>query len=167
MPGPTPKPKRLKKLLGNPGHQKLDATVEPTPLHGHPECPKRLKGAARCAWLHLSAQIAAMNLDFQIDSLALEGACVAYGRAVDADAVIDANGPTFTTPNGYVQQRPEVSIALQGWKLFSRFCSEFGFTPAARTRLSIVPARKEANPWAEFEEQYPVSKPRTPRPGAN
>jgi P27 family predicted phage terminase small subunit len=149
MPGPPRKQTKLKLLTGNPGKKKLPQGIEPTATRGLPECPPRFVGAARDAWVFLAGQAVAMEIDYRVDALALEGACVAYGRAYDADAVIDALGATFTSPNGYVQQRPEVSIALQSWKLFKSFSAEWGFTPAARTRLNIEPAKdKSANMFA-------------------
>jgi P27 family predicted phage terminase small subunit len=152
MPGPAPTPTRLKVLRGNPGKRKING-AEPVPLRGLPECPERFKGAAREAWLFLSEQAKAMGMDFRIDSLSLAGACQAYGRAIDADAVIDSLGPTFTTPNGYVQQRPEVSIALQNWKMFKAFATEWGFTPASRSRLSIELPSDKFNKFAQLRQE--------------
>lgn len=146
MSGPIPKPAKLKLLEGNPGKRKLKPGQEPVPKRGLPECPRRLQGEAAIAWRFLAEEIRAMQLDHLIDGLALEGACVAYGRAVAADEVISSRGMTFTTPNGYVQQRPEVSISERGWKLFKSFCAEFGMTPAARCRLSVAP-KVETSAW--------------------
>lgn len=176
MPGPTPKPKRIKEVLGNPGHQKLTAGAQPVGLRGLPECPEHLTGAAQRAWEFLSGKLREMGIDFQVDSLALEGTCIAYGRAFNSDAVINREGSTFTTPNGYVQQRPEVSIAERNWKLFRSFCAEFGLTPAGRTRLCIVIPEKRSNPFANLggrvitgdeEIDEILNRPRAPKERAN
>jgi P27 family predicted phage terminase small subunit len=172
MPGPLPKSKRIQKALGNPGHKSIAKLGDaPAALRGLPECPKRLKGAARDAWEFLVAQLNAMQLDFQADSLALEGACRAYQRAVDADAVIDELGSTFKAGNGYVQQVPACSISERNWKLFRGFCAEFGLTPAARSRLSITPATNAINRFAALGQEWSIdpeldallSTPRTKR----
>ena len=45
------------------------------------------------------------------------------------------HGTIFKTPSGYVQQVPQVSIAMQNLKIMQSFCSEFGLTPASRARI--------------------------------
>lgn len=37
--------------------------------------------------------------------------------------------------SGYVQQVPQVSIAQQNLRIMQSFCSEFGLTPATRSRI--------------------------------
>ncbi len=38
-------------------------------------------------------------------------------------------------PSGYWQQVPQVSIAQQYMKQMSKFCEQFGLTPASRSRI--------------------------------
>ena len=38
------------------------------------------------------------------------------------------------TPNGYLQQVPQVSIAQTNLKIMLKFCEQFGLTPSARSR---------------------------------
>lgn len=169
MPRPIPKPTRLKMLAGNPGKRPLRPNNEPQAAFGLPRCPKQLKGHARRAWQFLSDRLAEMNMDHMVDAMTLEGACVAYKRAMEADEVIDREGATFKLGNGYVQQRPEVAMSQTNWKLFKSFCAEFGFSPAARARLSINVAKDNSdNPFAQLrrdgeELQEMLSKPRVPR----
>lgn len=47
------------------------------------------------------------------------------------------HGTIFKTPSGYIQQVPQVSIAQTYLKVMKDFCSEFGLTPAARTRIQV------------------------------
>ena len=44
------------------------------------------------------------------DQTALEAFCETYGQWKEASLVLQEHGMTFVTPNGYVQQRPEVAI---------------------------------------------------------
>jgi len=63
--------------------------------------------------------------------------CQAYSRPRKAEAVIAKHGMTFKTRNGFVQKRPEVTIAREAMQLMKAFAAEFGLTPAARTRLQV------------------------------
>nr|WP_307720511.1 P27 family phage terminase small subunit [Clostridium tagluense] len=44
----------------------------------------------------------------------------------------------FKTPSGYIHQVSQVSIAQTYLKIMKYFCLEFGLTPAARSRISVV-----------------------------
>jgi len=44
----------------------------------------------------------------------------------------------LTTPNGCVQKNPAVTIARESLQLVRNFCTEFGLTPASRTRVSVA-----------------------------
>ena len=59
------------------------------------------------------------------------------------------HGTIFKTPSGYVQQVPQVSIAMQNMKIMQSFCSEFGLTPASRARLY-------ANTGERTDEEDPI-----------
>ena len=53
----------------------------------------------------------------------------------EAEEFLIQHGTIFKTPSGYVQQVPQVSIAQQNLKIMQSFCSEFGLTPATRSRI--------------------------------
>lgn len=139
------KPVSQKIAEGKRGHHPLDPDSEPQPLRGIPDRPAHLKGLGLKAWNFITNQLAEMDLDYQIDAMALEGACKAYQMAVDADNILAEEGLTMSVgEQGYLQQRPEVSISHNSWKRFRDFCSEFGMTPAARGRINMAtPAKKE------------------------
>jgi P27 family predicted phage terminase small subunit len=59
-----------------------------------------------------------------------------YSQFRTAQAVLKKEGLTFKTPNGYVQQRPEVAIANKAKEQLRMFFSEFGMNAASRTRVS-------------------------------
>jgi P27 family predicted phage terminase small subunit len=166
MPGPPPKPTLIKQGEGDRakiGRAKLDAKVasEPQPPRGFPECPKHLKGDARYAWGFLTGQLAEMQLDFAVDALALEMACVAFATYRKAQRTIDTGGKgggMFTTAKtGWTQQAAGVAIAANARKEFLAFCSHFGFTPAARARIAVDGAGGDSE-LARIEEA--LSKPR-------
>jgi len=135
-PGPARKPTQLKIIQGNPGHQKLNH-AEPHPTPVAPTRPDWLEPEAKREWGRITPELERLGLLTLVDRGALAAYCQAWGRAVGAEKFLAAMGLTFTTPNGYVQQRPEVAIAQKSWQLVRAFCAEFGLTPSARSRLSV------------------------------
>ena len=73
----------------------------------------------------------------QVDKAAFGGYCQAYARWKEAEEFLSKHGTIFKTPSGYIQQVPQVSIAQTYLKVMKDFCSEFGLTPAARTRIRV------------------------------
>jgi P27 family predicted phage terminase small subunit len=135
-PGPARKPTQLKIIQGNPGHQKLNK-AEPKPAPVAPSRADWLPAEAKREWSRIVPELERLGLLTVVDRGALHGYCQAWARAVAAEKVLTAHGLTFTTPNGYVQQRPEVAIAQKSWQAVRAFAAEFGLTPSARSRLSV------------------------------
>lgn len=105
-----------------------------------------------------------MRLDKRPDGPMLEGTCVAYARAVQADLILDEEGilvkELFINDEGEaivlkVKKHPAVEISNRSWLIVRAFCSEFGLSPVSRTRLSIT---KE--PDAEDDLMKLLSQPR-------
>ncbi len=132
--GRKPKPTALKMLEGNPGKRPLNAH-EPTPPNGTIRCPTWLEAEAKKEWRRLAPSLEAMGVLTTADITAFAGYCQAYARWKEAEEFISQHGSIFQTPSGYVQQVPQVSIAQQNLKIMQSFCSEFGLTPATRSRI--------------------------------
>lgn len=145
---PARKPTRLKALSGTlrPGRTKS----EPQPAPATLEAPEWLGGRALEEWDRVAPELAKLGLLTVADVAPLAGYCTAYGHAVDAEIVLERDGLTFSTPTGYVQQRPEVSIARSSWEAVRKFAAEFGLSPAARGRIEVPEAAKPADPLEEF-----------------
>lgn len=133
--GRKPKPTHLKLLEGNPGKRPLPKN-EPKPRPVTPPCPKWLDTEAKREWRRVSKELERLGLLTIVDRAALAGYCQAYARWKQAEEILDVEGLTFTTPNGYVQQRPEVAIAQKSLQLMRAFGTEFGLTPSSRGRIS-------------------------------
>lgn len=71
----------------------------------------------------------------EVDMAAFAGYCQAYARWKEAEEFISRHGAIVKTPSGYWQQVPQVSIAQQYMKQMSKFCEQFGLTPASRSRI--------------------------------
>jgi P27 family predicted phage terminase small subunit len=89
-----------------------------------------------------------MNLDKRLDAQALEGASVAYARAVEADRILQRDGliveDKAVDEAGKVhvlkrRRHPAVDISTRAWAEVRAFAAAFGFTPAARLKLHAAP----------------------------
>jgi P27 family predicted phage terminase small subunit len=175
MRGRKPKPTAHQIAQGDPrkhGKNKLaeKLAAEPQAQRGFPVCPTHIQGLARRTWKFLVEQIAHMNMDRRPDALMLEGACVNYARAVEADAAIAEKGLTIKqvaiigekgseeTVVLNEKARPEVAISKACWVAAKAFLSEFGLSPVGLTRLHVTGQEKED------DLATMLSAPREPRP---
>ena len=132
--GRKPKPTAMKELEGNPGKHPLN-TSEPKPNKKAPACPKWLEPEAKKEWRRLAKQMEAIGILTEVDMAAFAGYCQAYARWKGAEEFITRHGDMVRTPNGYLQQVPQVSIAQTNLKIMLKFCEQFGLTPSARSRM--------------------------------
>ena len=87
-----------------------------------------------------------MKLDARADAMMLEGACVNYARAVQADAMIQRrcqveepiiNHTTGKVIGTKIKNHPAVAVSNAAWRQLRAFCLEFGLSPDSRTRLAL------------------------------
>ena len=141
------KPTRLKKIQGT-YRADRDAGNEPEPTIEIPKCPTFLKGEARREWKRISVELEQLGLISQIDRAALAAYCSCWAQFAETEKLLQTDGLTVVTPKGHVQQRPEVSIRRAALDQMKAYLTEFGLTPASRSRISL-PANKTnaANPF--------------------
>jgi len=158
MAGRPPKPTNLKILQGT--FRPCRGTAEPEPdLFEHaPKPPKAIKGPAHkraaAEWKRVAQQLVDLGLLSSLDLVALECYCLAYERMNLAEeslaqAIVGGQGLTCLTPNGFEQQRPEISIISGARKECREFLVQFGMTPASRSRVSVK--KKKAGPVDPME----------------
>lgn len=140
--GRKPKPSALKVLEGNPGKRPMNEK-EPTPEKKAPRCPSWLEPEAKKEWKRMAKTLETIGVLTEVDKSAFAGYCQAYARWKEAEEFLSKHGTIFKTPSGYIQQVPQVSIAQTYLKVMKDFCSEFGLTPAARTRIQVEPLHTE------------------------
>ena len=148
MAGPAPKPTKLKKLAGNPGKRRMNA-AEPEPRADAGYCPRWLPDEAKREWRRVAPELLRLGLLTVVDVLPLVAYCMAYARWREACDVLEKQGLTFATPNGYEQQRPEVAIANKAMMEMKALAQEFGMTPASRSRVTL-PSAKPTDPFEAF-----------------
>lgn len=132
--GRKPTPTAIKELEGNPGKRKLN-TNEPKPKKKASRCPAWLEDEAKKEWKRMSKVLESMGLLTEMDMAAFAGYCQAYARWKEAEEFISQHGSMVRTPNGYLQQVPQVSIAQTNQKIMLKFCEQFGLTPSSRSRI--------------------------------
>jgi P27 family predicted phage terminase small subunit len=135
MRGRRPKPTRLKLLTGNPGKRPLNER-EPEPEPSVPDCPPELGPVARREWDRLVGELSKLRILTALDRAALASYCGAYALWAEAMEQIQKYGSMVKSPSGYPQQSPYLAIANRQAEIMMRIASEFGFTPASRSRIS-------------------------------
>ena len=147
--GPPAKPTHLKLLRGNPGHQVLNKR-EPRPAlpDKPPAPPDTLAGYAREEWDRIVVEAFRLKLVTPLDIHPLAAYCDAYERWRTARETIAEmaerdqlmHGLIVKTQSGGAAPNPLVLIAQNAARDMVRFASEFGLTPAARSRINAVEA---------------------------
>lgn len=133
----------MKVLTGNPGKRPMNK-YEPKPEPIIPECPTELGPVARREWNRLASELVKLKLLTALDRAALAAYCGAYALWAEATEAIQKYGTMVKSPSGYPIQSPYVSIANRQAEIMMRIASEFGFTPASRSRIS-TPIKNEPN----------------------
>ena len=148
MAGRRPKPTALKELNGNPGHRPLNK-LEPKPEAGAPEMPDDLSPAAKKEWNSIVPILLSMNVLTIADGKALGGYCEAFALARQAKREIKKFGITILTMAGR-KKNPAVGVYVEAEKLMRAFLSDFGMSPATRSRLTTTAPKEDEDPMRVF-----------------
>jgi P27 family predicted phage terminase small subunit len=142
MPYPKPTPTNLRVIRGNPGGKALPKN-EPQPQIPDlvPNPPRQLKGLAAEEWRRVVTELYRLKLVTVVDINPLAAYCQAYKTWCEAVELMNELDATFM--KGYVLKskygvvkNPLHGVARDAAREMVRYASEFGLTPAARTRLS-------------------------------
>ncbi|MFD2704074.1 phage terminase small subunit P27 family [Salibacterium lacus] len=159
--GRPPKPSNLKVLEGNPGKRPLPED-EPNPKPVSPKPPTWLNTDAKKMWKRLEPELESMGLLTVVDGEAFAAACQSYGVWLECEKFFKKKNPEtgqrygrtyeYTNKAGAtnITERPEVKIGQKALADFRAFCSEFGLTPASRTRLSTKSGDSEEDPMEQL-----------------
>lgn len=145
MRGRKPKPTKLKELAGNPGHRPLNKR-EPQPPEPEraPYAPRHLSDEAQKEWRRIVKALMQLGLYTDVDRVALEMYCQAYGDWLQAELKVREEGAVLTsTLSGNAYQNPWYHVANREWEKLRKMLPEFGLTPSARTRLTIDEPEEE------------------------
>lgn len=152
MPGPPRTPSNVVALTGNPGHRKAPK-AEPQPELGMPDSPDWLDTEARAAWTELKPVLEKIRVVTEADAKALELLCDAYSEYRACREVVKREGATYAlkTKKGEAMHRvrPEVAQGQDAWKRVRAMLAEFGLTPAARSKVTVLKETAD-DPYERF-----------------
>ena len=136
--GRKPKPTHLKLVTGNPGKRALPKN-EPAPARERPSKPADLDGKASKIWDVLVEETFAMGVLTRADGPALRMTCEAWARFFEARrAILQFGSMTYETEGvagKQIKLHPNVGVQERAERTLRSWFSEFGLTPAARSRV--------------------------------
>ena len=133
--GRKPKPTALRRSEGNPGKRGYNP-AEPVAPGDLPDGPAHLNAAARAEWTRLALTLNEMGVLTTIDRAGFAAYCQCYGRWVEAELKLRETPLLYMTQSGYIQHSPWLSVANKQLELMGRYMTEFGLTPASRSRVA-------------------------------
>ena len=150
MSGPPKRPTQLNLLRGKPGKRAVNKS-EPIGTRGIPKCPTWLSPKAKQAWKEMGGLLDDMRVLNLEDKFALELLCHTYSIWRTASNVINRRGPkgglTYKAKTEHGERflaRPEVAIEADSWRRIKSMLSEFGLTPAARSKVKASMVGKDS-----------------------
>jgi P27 family predicted phage terminase small subunit len=150
--GRKPTPTALRVLRGNPARRPLPKD-EPTPAAvGEAVAPPEgLNAAAVREWKRVAPALARVGLLTDLDLDALAAYCVVCAEWRTALKHIEDEGAIILSPNKYPMPSPWVSMAARAFERMRVLMTEFGLTPASRTRVTrATPKIDPTNPLDKF-----------------
>lgn len=144
--GPRPQPTVLKLLRGNPSQRRIRPEPMPRALTDIPEPPDYLEGYGREEWLRIAPELYRLGCLTVVDLHTLAAYCQSYfewRNAIKALANVRSRDPTtlgimFMGSSGTMMANPIQFAAERAAKNMVRYASEFGCTPAARSRIAAA-----------------------------
>lgn len=144
MRGRKPKPTSIKVLAGNPGHRPVNTAEPRFHVPGRtPRPPAFLSDSAAEIWRDLGKLLREAGLFTVVDRYALAMFCAVAARWMQAEREIERLGVVLIAESGNLYQNPWLHIANKAWGQMRQMLSEFGLTPAERSRLKVTVAEDE------------------------
>ena len=151
--GRPPTPTALK-ILGGTAQPCRVRKDEPKPavLADLPMAPPELHGRAIQEWYTVAGELLIQRMLHAVDLSLLAAYCNEIGIYWEAEELLRKNGRVVMVPRAdgvqVLTAVPYVAIARNALRTAQSLAAQFGFTPAARTRLSAPAAEAEADPFA-------------------
>lgn len=145
MKGRKPKPTAMKKLQGTyrPDRASKNEPKPPIPERA-PYALRHLSDEAQKEWRRIVKALMELGLYTDIDRVALEMYCQAYGDWLYAEKKWRAQGAVLISDEtGNAYQNPWYWIANKEWEKLRKMLPEFGLTPSARSRLTVDEPEEE------------------------
>ena len=127
------KPSGLKEITSS--QHKPAPTFKETKPSRILECPPELGPVARQEWDRIVGELTQLGVLSSFDRGPLAAYCTAYALWIDAMEMVQKHGAMIKSPNGFPIQSPYLSHLNRQAEIMTRIASEFGFTPASRSRI--------------------------------
>jgi len=127
------KPEGLKEITSS-LHKAAPGTKETKPVRIL-ECPPELGPLARQEWHRIVGELTSLGVLSSFDPGPLAAYCNAYALWIEATEAVQKYGAMIKSPNGYPTQSPYLATVNRQAEIMMRIASEFGFTPASRSRI--------------------------------
>jgi P27 family predicted phage terminase small subunit len=138
-------PTHLRLLQGNPGKRPIRDEPQPLAPAAAPEPPPFLDAYATEEWVRLAAELHRLRLLTVVDLAVLGAYCTSYSRWRHAEEALKRMSEADPVMHGLIIksnktnsaiENPLAYIARKAAQEMLRFAIEFGFTPAARSRIA-------------------------------
>lgn len=138
-PGKPRGPAELKLVKGTAGNH-LEPKSAMAPAVEAPECPEFLLPEAKAHWAKIVPLLIDLRILSKVDTSALALYCQARGRWEQAEREIAKMGGVLMikAPSGYPIQNPYLAIANRAMEDCYKYLQQFGLSPSARTRVTVV-----------------------------
>jgi P27 family predicted phage terminase small subunit len=124
---------------------------------GAPPCPAWLGREAKVEWRRVAKQLAHAGLVQRVDLAALAANCEAWGEFVQLRADVDAlRAAAADNPSGRTAESVLKLVRLKNAaaERAVRMAAQFGFTPAARARITAPPPPDEPDEFDRFLQRH-------------
>lgn len=150
MRGRTATPAAVKKARGTDRKSRAKADVPVLPVAGSQPPPKHLSKLAAAAWQVYCPLATSMRVLTQGDLLTLERLCECSAEVRELTADVKKSGRTYMTENGLIKANPAVAMLADADRRLLAYLTNFGMTPAARSKVAPTGDGKDENPNDEF-----------------
>lgn len=145
------KPTEIKVLEGNRGKRPLPANEpKPAPVTFEIKPPTWMNKDGKKMWKRLAPTLQNLRLLTEADLESFSMLCQSWGDYVELVKEIKKNGKycIYVNKGGGENEieKPAVKLMHRAHERYKALCSEFGLTPASRTRIEVKPLDKEYDP---------------------
>jgi len=119
-----------------------------------PDCPVWLPKSAKKYWKDIAPELEKVGLIGLVDSAAFAAHCDSVGKYEEVTRKLKTLDDLLDkTPQNYMVQSALFTIRNKLWDQVLKSSTEFGLTPAARSRVKTeTPKQPALDGWQEFDD---------------
>lgn len=146
-------PTQQKIAEGNKGKRKLEPEKEPqfSTQNISPIMP--LGELGQKEWDRFVPILTKAKVMTDADTAAFTVYCQNYELFCRAKEDVDSSDLAYSTVNGGLSQHPSIRTMTQASTIMLKFFTEFGLTPASRSKVTVDNSTTTVDPFAEFQKE--------------